>query len=83
VIELERQSRLPFLTCHISVLQTKSAGKGRRVPDRSCSPIVARLARHLGLLIEYRRWTHCGVESIANLRKRLADYTQSAHRLLA
>jgi hypothetical protein len=47
------------------------------------SPIVARVARHLGLLIEYRRWTHCAIESVANLRKRLADYTHSAHRLLA
>jgi hypothetical protein len=38
------------------------------------------VARHLGLLIEYRRWTQCGIESVANLRKRLADYTHSAHR---
>jgi hypothetical protein len=68
--------------------QSASKGKilrprGRRVSDWSGSPIVARLARHLGLLIEYRRWTHCGIESVANLRKRLADYTHSAHRLLA
>jgi hypothetical protein len=52
-------------------------------PDWSCSLVAARLARRLSLLIEHRRWTHCGVESIANLRKRLADYTHSAHRLLA
>jgi hypothetical protein len=44
-------------------------------PDWSCSLVAARLARSLGLLIEHRRWTHCGFESVANLRKRLADYT--------
>jgi hypothetical protein len=32
---------------------------------------VARWARPLGLLIEYRCWTHCRIECVANLRKRL------------
>jgi hypothetical protein len=65
------------------IMQKEPSGWLGTQTRRSRSPIVPRLARHLGLLIEHRRWTHCGVESVANLPKRLADYIHSARRLLA
>src|SRR5215216_6235588 len=42
-----------------------------------CWPVIA-LWICLELLIEDRHWTHCDVECVSNLRKRLSNHTHSA-----